>query len=115
MKNTQGSELYEQFVSILKNWGYDPGEHNKFEINEMVAVVTSSNQALLQKVREMVKQEIARQNGLRAGCPYCGYDLCDCESGQKTALRILSNLAELESGLGREIKPGEIVEQHSPY
>ncbi len=37
-----------------------------------------------------------RRNGLRAGCPYCGNDLCDCESGKKTALRIFTELSKLD-------------------
>ena len=58
------------------------------------------SQAILKernRVVEIVENEIGRQNGLRAGCPYCGNDLCDCESGEKTAIRIRQNIKALEN------------------
>lgn len=59
--------------------------------------VATERTNLLNEVRAIIEEEISRQNGLRAGCPYCGQDLCDCESGKKTALRLLTELTKLEN------------------
>lgn len=93
-KQTKQVELPER----IKNWNWEAiGDITGGNPDEAVAIaIAEAQQEAVERERErcvdIVKNEISRQNGLRCGCPYCGNDLCDCEGGRKTALRILEAL-----------------------
>ena len=55
-KHRTQNELYQKFADILKNWGYDPGEHNHFEIDEMVDVFLAALQSQQDRILQMVEE-----------------------------------------------------------
>jgi hypothetical protein len=107
---TEALERFENKKVVPNGWidtntgkGYYDEKMAKIVKKRVCDFLTSELQSLEQAVRaeereritKLVKKDIKLQSGtLRAGCPFCGHDLCACETGLNTAKRILETITQ---------------------